>query len=119
MSEDIQAKGRFLFRHREKFAVCGVTFGPFAPEGYGIEYQNEDRVRRDFEQMVAANVNAVRTYTLPPCWFLDIAEQYGLKVMVGLAWEQHVAFLDQSDLPRTILQRLAESVRTCARHPAV
>ena len=41
-----------------------------------------------------AGMNTVRIYTPPPRWLLDIAEVFELRVIVGLAWEQHVAFLD-------------------------
>ena len=44
--------------------------------------------------MAAIGVNAVRTYTVPPTWLLDLALQHRLRVMVGLPWEEHVTFLD-------------------------
>jgi hypothetical protein len=43
--------------------------------------------------MAAAGVNAVRVYTAPPRRVLDAAARAGLWVLVGLPWEQHVAFL--------------------------
>jgi GT2 family glycosyltransferase len=39
--------------------------------------------------------------------------------MVGLAWEQHVTFLDDSALLRAITERVQAGVRACAGHPAV
>ena len=39
--------------------------------------------------------------------------------MVGLAWEQHVAFLDQSRRAASIVDRVAEQVRACESHPAI
>jgi GT2 family glycosyltransferase len=69
--------------------------------------------------MAALGANAVRTYTPPPSWLLDLAAESGLRVMAGLAWEQHVAFLDQPDLSRRIFARAREQVRACARHPAI
>jgi GT2 family glycosyltransferase len=42
-----------------------------------------------------------------------------LHVMVGLPWEQHVAFLDDRSKSRCIEQRVREGVRACAAHPAV
>ena len=69
----------------------------------------------------ASGVNAVRTYTLPPCWLLDVAQEHGLRVLagVGLAGEQLVAFLDNRDLLRDVRRRCAADVRACANHPAV
>ena len=48
----------------------------------------------DFCRVAAAGVNALRTYTAPPRWLIDTAHRYGLFVMVGFPWEQHIAFLD-------------------------
>src|SRR5580765_4637866 len=69
--------------------------------------------------MAATGVNAVRTYTAPPRWLLDAAQRHGLRVMIGLPWEQHVAFLDRGSLARDIVRRVREQVRACAGHPAV
>jgi beta-galactosidase/beta-glucuronidase len=69
--------------------------------------------------MAANGVNAVRTYTVPPRWLLDAAQQFGLRVMVGLPWEQHIAFLDEQQRMRLIEERVRAGVRACAGHPAV
>ena len=39
--------------------------------------------------------------------------------MVGLPWEQHVAFLDDRARARAIEERVRDGVRACAGHPAV
>src|SRR6266567_2997645 len=64
----VHARGRFLFSGPEKFSVRGVTYGPFGEIGSQREYGDLPSVQRDFAQMVSANVNAVRTYTVPPPW---------------------------------------------------
>ena len=69
--------------------------------------------------MSASGINAVRVYTPPPFWLLDLALQHGLYVMVGLPWEQHIAFLDQGGLPKAIEQRVRAAVRESRNHPAV
>ena len=69
--------------------------------------------------MAAHGINALRTYTVPPPWLLDLASENGLLVLVGLAWEQHVAFLEDSSRPRSIEARIREGARSCAGHPAV
>ncbi|NJL30219.1 MAG: glycosyltransferase [Phycisphaerales bacterium] len=68
---------------------------------------------------MAAGINTVRTYTIPPRWLLDLAQKHGLRVMVGLPWEEHVAFLDDRKLARDILDRCRKMVRTCSGHPAL
>src|SRR5262245_29884668 len=85
-------RGKFLYVGAEKLYVRGVTYGPFRPEPDGCEYHDVESVDADFSQMAAAGINAVRTYTVPPRWLLDCAQRRGLRVMVGLPWEQHVAF---------------------------
>src|SRR5262249_17235058 len=63
-------------------------------------------------------INAVRAYTAPPRWLLDRAWEHGLHVMVGLAAEREVGYLnDRRDLS-AIERRLRERVRVCAGHPA-
>src|SRR5439155_25679979 len=83
------------------------------------EYPDPSRVAQDFEAMVAAGINAIRTYSVPPGWLLDAAQRANLRVMVGLPWEQHVTFLDDSRTARAIEARVRESVRKWAGHPAV
>jgi GT2 family glycosyltransferase len=112
-------RGKFLFVGDEKFYVRGATYGTFSPDADGHQYPEPAVVERDFAQMVANNLNAVRTYTVPPRWVLDAARRHGLHVMVGLPWEQHVAFLDDGQRAQSIEDRVRAGVRACAGHPAV
>jgi len=111
--------GKFLEVGGEKFYVKGVTYGTFGPDAEGHPLPDAFTVERDFAQMAANGINAVRIYTAPPRWLLDAAARHGLYVMVGLSWEQHVAFLDDRALARRIEQRVRDAVRGCAGHPAV
>lgn len=112
-------RSKFIFIDDEKFYVRGVTYGPFRPDGNGCEYHTLASVDRDFALIAANGMNAVRTYTVPPRWLLDVAQEYGLRVMVGLPWEQHITFLDCSKRIQSIENRLREGVRECAGHPTV
>ena len=112
-----RVKGKFFFRGESKFFIAGVTYGPFGSEG-DEEYRLED-VERDFARIAATSMNSVRLYTIPPRWLLDAAERHGLYVLVGLPWEQHVAFLQDRQRTRSIIQRTKLGVRSCAGHPAV
>jgi O-antigen biosynthesis protein len=98
--------------------VRGVTYGTFRPRD-GLPFPTPDRVRHDFEAMAEAGANALRTYVPPPLWLLDLAGEHGLKVMAGLAWEQHVAFLDDPKLARGIAAKVGLQVRECEAHPAL
>ena len=111
--------GKFLFAGEKKLYVCGVTYGPFRPDADGCEYHDMSTVDADFSQMAACGINSVRTYTVPPRWLLDVAQKYGLSVMIGLPWEQHITFLDGRRRRRDIEQLVRKGVRACAGHPSV
>ena len=49
---------------------------------------------------------------------LDAALRHGLGVMVGLAWPQHIPFLDDRKLTRNIIRDAVTTVREIAAHPA-
>jgi GT2 family glycosyltransferase len=110
--------GRSVLHGGEKLHVRGVTYGTFGSADRS-SLPSIDQVRRDFEAMAAAGVNAVRTYTPPATAVLDAASEMGLHVMVGLAWEQHVAFLDDPRRARRIVERVGRQVQECEAHPAV
>jgi hypothetical protein len=111
--------GKFIFVGNKKSHVCGVTYGTFYLDEDGNEYLDPEVVERDFAQMAANGLNAVRTYTVPPHWLLDAARRHNLYVMVGLPREQHVAFLDDKKRAQSIEERVGNGVRACAGHPAV
>jgi O-antigen biosynthesis protein len=102
----------------EKFLVRGVTYGTFAPVTES-GYPPPEQVAIDFARMREANLNTLRIYTEPPRYLLDEAERQGLRVIVGLAWTQHVCFLDDDALVTSIRQSVRESVRRLKDHPAV
>jgi O-antigen biosynthesis protein len=111
--------GKFLAVGNDRLWARGVTYGTFAPDADGDRFPSRDQVASDFAQMVAAGINSVRVYTTPPRWVLDAAAEAGLWVMVGLPWEQHVAFLGHRRHARSIVKRVGEAVASCAGHPAV
>lgn len=112
-------KGKFIFVGSEKLYVRGATYGPFRPDKNGNLYHNLRIVDQDFAQIAANGMNAIRTYTVPPRWLLDIAQRHGLCVMVGLPWEQHIAFLDDKKRIQAIEEKVRDGVRACAGHPSV
>ena len=112
-------RGKFLYSGEEKLYVRGVTYGTFRSNGQNGEYPDTGVVEHDFREMAANGVNVVRTYTAPPRWLLDLAHVCGLRVMVGLPWEQHIAFLDDPARRKQIEERVRQGARACAGHPAV
>jgi GT2 family glycosyltransferase len=118
-SERPRVRGKFLYVGEEKLWVKGVTYGTFRPDETGNEYECPAVVGPDFAEIARHGFNAIRTYSVPPRWLLDLAEHHGLRVMVGLPWEQHIAFLDDRGRARSIEHRVRAGVRACAGHPAV
>jgi GT2 family glycosyltransferase len=112
-------RGKFFYLGEQKLYIRGVTYGPFHPEPNGCLYHQPDQVDADFSRMSANDINAVRTYTVPPTWLLDAARRHGLWVMVGVPWEQHIAFLDDKAVPGRIEESVRQAVRSCAGHPAI
>ena len=112
-----EVAGKFFRRGAEKLYVRGVTYGPFRPGDDGEPY-DRSRVDEDFARIAAEGANTIRVYTTPPAWLLDAAADHGVLVMAGLAWEQHVAFLEGSR-SRAIVDRIARDVEARAGHPAL
>src|SRR5215510_12368663 len=92
--------GKFLHLRTGRFLIQGVSYGTFAPRGDGALFPGSDNVARDFRAIAELGANTVRTYTPPPLSVLDEAAECGLRVMVGLPWAQHVAFLDNAGMTR-------------------
>jgi GT2 family glycosyltransferase len=111
--------GKFLVLGDQKLYLRGVTYGTFRAWKDGEDFPPPEVAEEDLAFMVENGVNALRTYTVPPRWLLDAAERHGLFVLVGLPWEQHVAFLEERARRRSIEARVRAGVRACRAHPAV
>jgi len=118
-TDRIQARGKFLFLGDKKFLVRGVSYGTFAPDAQGEQFPPLSRVAEDFEQMRRFGINTVRTYTAPGTAVLDEAVRAGLRVMVGLPWPQHVAFLDDPKEARKVRDDVRRTVEALRDHPAI
>lgn len=115
----ITVKGKFLYDGENKFFIKGVTYGTFRPDENGRQFPDEATVDQDFRQMAAAGINCIRTYTIPPKSLLNAAQLHNLKVMVGLAWEQHITFLEKRSIYTAIIKRVREDAVQCRSHPAI
>jgi len=114
-----EVRGKFLVVGEQKLYIKGVTYGTFRPDQNGNQYPSPEVVEKDFALMAANNINAVRGYTVPPAWFLDLAQQYNLRVMVGLPEELYAKSLSDKAASREFEAKLRSNVRACAGHPAL
>lgn len=115
----IRRDGKFFRLGDEKFFVKGVTYGPFAPDENGLLLPSPQQIRRDFELMRELGVNCIRIYHTPPVWFLDMAQQSGIKIFLDVAWPKNLLFIDQPDIAQQAHDAVAAAARSCGNHPAM
>src|SRR5690349_13998996 len=90
----LAARGKFLFEGERKFHARGVSYGPFTPNSRGERYPEPERAAQDFALIRELGANVVRTYVAPPLWMFELAARHDLRLMVGIPWPFHMAFLD-------------------------
>jgi GT2 family glycosyltransferase len=104
------ARGKFLFEGERKFHARGVSYGPFAPNSRGERYPEPERSAQDFALMRELGANVVRTYVPPPPWMFELAARHDLRLMVGMPWPFHMAFLDSRQMAADIRSTIRSSV---------
>ena len=118
VSNRVRRDGKFFRLGDEKFYVKGVTYGPFAPNRNGELFPNLEQAKADFDQIKLLNGNCVRIYHLPPKWFLDLANDCGLKVFVDVAWPKNLTFIGDAELTRQAHDAVRAAAKQCGNHPA-
>ncbi len=84
MTSRVVTAGKHLALDGAPFKVRGVTYGSFAPRLDGSLFPERFQIKEDLAAMSRLGLNTVRTYTLPPTDLLELAEENGLRVIVGL-----------------------------------
>jgi cellulose synthase/poly-beta-1,6-N-acetylglucosamine synthase-like glycosyltransferase len=116
--EAVTVKGKFFFIKDKKFFLKGVSYGPFCIGSHGESFPEKSVVEKDFAMMAEMGANCVRTYTVPPDWLLDLAAISGLRLLIGIPWSQHIAFLNSSAVKAEIRNCIVQGVKVCRNHPA-
>lgn len=116
--QKLRVQGKFFFAGATKVFLKGVSYGPFITGTHGAPLPEQTVIEKDFDLMQELGVNCIRVYIVPPGWFLELAELYGLRVLVGIPWSQHITFLDSEILKSEIRQTIAHAVQTCRNYPA-
>ncbi|MCU1427288.1 MAG: glycosyl transferase, family 2 [Actinomycetia bacterium] len=120
----VRTDGKHLVVDERPFRMRGVSYGSFVRRADDAPFPTRAQVKSDFARIAEAGFNTVRTYDLPPAELLDVAEECGLRVMVGLTyadWREHshpgrrstAAVLDAGR------RAVAAAVERCAGRPEV
>ncbi|MGD0076793.1 MAG: glycosyltransferase, partial [Candidatus Binataceae bacterium] len=112
-------RGKYIFDGEDKFYARGVSYGPFRPNSRGERYPEPERAAEDFALMREMGVNVIRTYVPPPDWMFELAAKSGLKLMVGIPWPFHMAFLDSREMSRDIRRTIRSAVASTRTHREV
>ncbi|MFZ2062663.1 MAG: glycosyltransferase [Candidatus Binatus sp.] len=102
--------GKYLLDGAQKFYIRGVSYGPFAPNSRGERYPEPERAAADFALMKRLGANVIRLYVPPPSWMVEEAQKAGLRMMLGIPWPFHMAFLDSPDMMREIRDAIRNAV---------
>jgi len=109
-----RVEGKSLVRGTARRAPRGVTYGPFPANAAGEPFPEARQVTADFVAMRGCGVDAVRTYCVPPAWFLALAEEHGIAVLADIPWGKHLCFLD-SRSARVEARRIVRQAAECCR----
>lgn len=115
----VAVEGKFFSRGGERFLLKGVTYGPFAPDEEGQTFGSTRQVERDLGLIQEIGANVLRTYYVPPVWFLDRVHERGLMVFADIPWSKHLCVLDSHLAVREVRQSVARAVEGVGGHPAL
>jgi glycosyltransferase involved in cell wall biosynthesis len=115
----VRRDGKFFRLGEQKFYVKGVTYGPFAPDSTGHPLPSPEQVARDFTQILDLGGNCIRIYHCPPPWFMDLAQQMGLKIFLDIAWAKNLTFVGDKDLTTQAHEAVRSAAHSCGNHPAL
>lgn len=116
---EVVVDGKFFACGGERFHIKGVTYGPFAPDGEGETFGTEAQVVRDLELIQGLGANVLRTYHVPPRWFLDRVDERGLKVFTDIPWSKHLCVLDSNRRVREVQDVVRQAVSSVEGHRAM
>ena len=114
----LQVDGKFFRSSKnggERVFLKMVTYGPFSEPRPKSVADDKDEMAR----IASAGFNAVRVYAEPDQKLLDAAQEAGLWVFVGLAWEYWCDFISKPSLLSVAQLALTDGLKRWGRHPAV
>lgn len=113
----VTVDGKYFRLGEKKFHLKGVSYGPFEPRVGDGTFAPLSQTARDFVQIRELGANLIRVYHVPPSWFLELAGEYGLKVLVDIPCNKHLCFLDSDSEKEIARETVRQAVRGCAGIP--
>ncbi len=110
--------GLFFRLGPEKFHLKGITYGPLAADSAGVGFGLHDQTAKDLAMIRDLGANLLRVYEIPPRWFLDLAHESALKVMVDAPWNKYRCFLDSQATRNNAIEVVRRTAEALAGHPA-
>jgi O-antigen biosynthesis protein len=117
--EPIKVRAKFFFEGEQKWFIKGATYGPFAPDAQGDFVGDPEKARRDFALMQELGINLLRVYHVPPRWFLDVAREFRMRVLISIPWAEHVEFLNNPKIRRQVIETIRNGVAKNKGHDAI
>src|SRR5262245_55081665 len=115
----VSVDGKFFRLTEEKFNVKGVTYGPFASNAENEMFPSREQTALDLAQIRELGGNVLRLYHVPSRWFLDLAAEQDLKVLIDVPWPKHLCFLDSEQSQQEARETVRRAVEAGKGHPAV
>ena len=115
----VRVDGKFFACSGRPLRLRGVTYGPFAPNAQGEPFPELERVCADCDLMQRVGVNAIRTYYAPPEWFLDVADERQMHILVDVPWSKHLCFLDSAKARQEAREAVRGAVERGLGHPCI
>lgn len=115
----VSLDGKFFRVGSEKFFIKGVAYGPITPGLNGDPFHSPEQAASDFALARKLGANVLRIYAVPPPWFLDLAMENKMRLLVDIPWNKHLCFLDSPKAQQDACAAVRSAVKACLGHPAV
>ena len=98
---EVGIRGDWLYIDGEKYLVRGIGYSPFR-KARDYESISNELVREDFRRIVAAGFNTILTWDVIPDRVIELAESYGLNIIMGIWIGPRPGYTDSIALQRVL-----------------